>query len=92
MKVDIVHELITRILEAAAREGGFTESVALDVERSFRRDYKGHVGGYIGERPATYPDATKATVVAHYLEGKPVDQITRENGISRATLYRYLKK
>ena len=26
------------------------------------------------------------------LIGQPVDQITRENGISRATLYRYLKR
>lgn len=91
MKVDIVHELITRILEAAAREGSFTESVALEVERSFRRDFNG-AECYIKERTEQTIARKQEAVVAHYLEGKPVDQITRENGISRATLYRYLKK
>jgi transcriptional regulator of acetoin/glycerol metabolism len=91
MRVDIVRELITRILEASSREGSFTESMALEVERAFRRDFKG-CEGYIGERPASFPKTTQATVVAHYLEGRPIDQITQENGISRATLYRYLKK
>ena len=92
MKVDIVRELINRILEASAREGSFTESMALEVERAFRRDFKGFESRIISERPATYPAETRQTVVASYLEGQPVDQITRENGISRATLYRYLKK
>jgi len=91
MRIDIVRELILRIIEASAREGSFTESMALEVERSFRHDFKG-CEAYVSERPASYPEATKLAAVAHYLEGRPVEQITRENGISRATLYRYLKR
>lgn len=91
MKVDIVRELITRILEAASREGTFTESMALEIERSFRREFNG-AECYIAERTEQTIARKQETIVAHYLGGKPVDQITRENGISRATLYRYLKK
>mgnify|MGYP001170062500 FL=1 len=91
MRIDIVRELITRILEASAREGSFTESMALEVERSFRRDFNG-AECYVAERTETTIASARKQVVDSYLQGQPVDQITRENGISRATLYRYLKR
>ena len=91
MRVDIIRELIDRLLEASAREGGFTEEVAVSVEREFRRDFNG-AECYIKERTADTIASKKASAVKAYLQGQPVDEIQRENGISRATLYRYLKK
>jgi transcriptional regulator of acetoin/glycerol metabolism len=91
MRVDPVRELIERILAASAREGGFTESIALEVERSFRHDYNGETC-YIKERTDDTITSKKTAVVAAYLQNQPVEQITQHHGISRATLYRYLKR
>lgn len=90
MKTDIVRELIERLLEAAAREGTFTESVALEVERSFRRDYAGEAY-YVKRLPIEMRDRQKAVTEA-YLQGVPSEEIEEQNGISRATIYRYLKR
>jgi len=91
MSGDMLRELINRLLEAAEREGTFTEEVALSVERQFRREFKG-AEIYVGERPARTPEAKKKAVVEAYLQDKPIPEIIKENGISRAALYRYLKK
>ena len=63
MRVDPVRELIERILAASAREGGFTESIALEVERSFRHDYNGETC-YIKERTDDTITSKKTAVVA----------------------------
>jgi len=89
MRVDVVRELIERILAASNREGSFTESMALEIERQFRHDYKG-AECVISERPRR--DVPAAAVQTDYLAGKPVEQITSTHGISRATMYRLLKK
>jgi DNA invertase Pin-like site-specific DNA recombinase len=88
---DLIRELINRLLDAAHREGSFTESVALEVERSFRHDFNG-AECYVKERTEHRMAEKQSAVVDAYLQGQPVDQIVRENGISRATLYRYLKR
>jgi DNA-binding NarL/FixJ family response regulator len=87
----MIHELITRLLAAAQREGSLTESLAIEVERQFRHDYKG-AEIVVSERPRGRLVEKQAVVVNAYLEGKPVEEITRHHGISRATLYRYLKR
>lgn len=91
MQIDVVRELIDRILAASSREGTFTESMATEIERSFRRDFKG-ASFYVGERDKKTPESKKEIVVSQYLSGKPVETIAKENGISRATLYRCLKR
>lgn len=91
MRVDLVRDLIDRILEAAQREGSFTESVALEVERAFRRANAGATC-VISEQPRYKNAQKRAAVVSDYLADKPVEHITSAHGISRATLYRYLKK
>lgn len=91
MQIDLVRELIDRILAAAQREGSFTESMAVEIERSFRHEFNG-AECYVKERTPQEIAVKKEVVVDRYLQGQPVDQIIRENGISRATLYRYLKK
>lgn len=90
MRVDIVRELINRILEASHREGSFTESMALEIERQFRFEYNGAECVISAETKG--PKADPKAVTDAYLKGHPVEQIAKENGISRATLYRYLKR
>lgn len=91
MQVDVIRELIDRILAATQREGTFTESMALEIERSFRREFNG-AECYVKERTETSIAARREAVVSAYLADKPVEEITKHHGISRATLYRYLKK
>ncbi len=90
MRADVVRDLIARLLEAAHREGSFTESMALEIERQWRHDNRGEQIT-ISAKPRA-PEDKKAEVVAAYLGNEPVDSITSRHGISRATLYRYLKK
>lgn len=87
--MDIVRELIDRILEASTREGSFTESMALEIEQQFRHEFKG-AECVISERPRR--NVPPEAVQADYMSGKPVEQITSAHGISRATLYRLIKK
>ena len=91
MRGDIVSELIARILEAGSREGSFTESCALEIERSFRQEFAGDEY-YIASQSDALLEKKQKTAVAAYLQGKPTAAIAAENGISRATLYRYLKR
>lgn len=87
MEVDVIRELINRLLDAAHREGTLTESVALEVERTFRKEFKGEQF-YVKREPT--PKITAA--VTDYLSGQPLEQITKHHGISRATLYRHMKR
>jgi transcriptional regulator of acetoin/glycerol metabolism len=92
MRVDLVRELINRLIEASGREGTLTESIAREVERQFRHDYSG-AECVISRRPL--PDETRRQeIVRQALEApeKPMAEIASENGISRASLYRYLKR
>ena len=88
MDVDIVHELINRLLDAANREGSLTESLAREVERGFRHEFNGEMF-YIKRQSLTVEEKRAAS--ASYLAGQPVEQIAKHHGISRATLYRHIK-
>lgn len=88
---DLIRELIDRLLAAARRDGRLTEDIARSVEMDFRRDYNG-AECYVKERTEASIAEKRAVVVNAYLQDRPVEQIMRENGISRATLYRYLKR
>ena len=90
MQVDLVRELITRLVDAAQREGTLTEAIALQIEVSFRQEYHG-ARCEISTRPRYRNVEEKGVVVREYLGGEPVEHITKRHGISRATLYRYLK-
>ena len=90
MRVDIVRELIRRILEAASREGALTESIALEIERSFRREYAG--SEYYVKKMNSPGAQAREQIVSDYMAGKPEKQIIANVGLSRATIYRHLKK
>lgn len=91
MKPDAIRDLIKRLLSASQREGAFTESVAFEIEREWRHEYNG-AEIHVSFKPLADRRAQRAAPVRDYLDGKPIDEITRSHGISRATLYRYLKK
>jgi len=90
MNVDVVRELINRLLDVSNREGTLTESMAREVERSFRHDFNGEK--FYIKRSGESPEEKQTAVVTDYLAGQPVEQITKHHGISRAALYRHLKK
>lgn len=92
MKIDIVRELINRLLTAAGREGSLTESVALEVEKRFRQEFSGE-SFYIKRRSLEEEEGKRIAVVKAYLESSASpSEIAEENGVSRKTMYRYLKR
>jgi hypothetical protein len=89
MKADAIRYLIMKLVEAAHREGTFTEAVALQVEREFREEYAGNKIYVASELRAAPPvDELRE----RYLAGEPVERITSTTGVSRATLYRLIKR
>ena len=90
MACDAVRDLINRLLQASQREGSFSESLAIEIERQWRHDYH---GAEIFVSTAPRPDeAKRQAAVKAYLAGEPIAQVTSKTGISRATLYRLLKR
>lgn len=89
MRSDAIRDLIQRLLEAAQREGTFTEAVALQVEREFRSEYRGDTI-YVKEEIKSAPPVDE--IQRRYLAGEPIDDIARGAGISRRTMYRLLKR
>lgn len=88
---DIVSTLLDMVLQMAARSGGsFDEAMALEVERQARQQYGGSEE-YVKKRESTH-EAKKTEMVREYLDGKEVGEVTRRHGVSRASLYRHLKK
>ncbi len=91
MKADAIRDLVHRLVQAAYREGSFTESVAIEIERQWRFDYRGTEIN-VSYKPLADRAAARQQPVSEYIDGRPIDEITKRHGISRATLYRYLKK
>ncbi|HEU4708747.1 MAG TPA: hypothetical protein VFS17_05490, partial [Methylophilaceae bacterium] len=60
------------------------------VEQQIRREYGGSEVWI--SPPEKIPKQKKDKAVKEYLDGKPVEEVTVRNGISRATLYRHLKR
>lgn len=91
MDVDIVRELINLLLEAASREGTLSESIAIEVEKRFRQQHSGET--FYIRRNGEDVETRKKTVIKTYLNtDTSTKDFTRQNGISRSTLYRYLKR
>lgn len=89
-KTDAIRDLIMRLVDAAHREGTFTEAVALTIERQWRMENDGRKIAVTYRRVDQHKVAEAAR--SDYLANEPVETITRRHGISRATLYRYLKR
>ena len=89
-KSDAIRDLVQRLVEAAHRDGTFSESVAIEIERQWRMENDGRKLTVAYRRVDQHKVAD--AVRADYLANEPVEKITSRHGISRSTLYRYLKR
>ena len=84
--------LIDRFLLAVSQNGGvLTEDIALQIEQAFRKEY-------CGARCEVYAHSRslltkkKTDVISAHSAGQSVEDISRSQRLSRATIYRYMKK
>lgn len=92
--MDIVHEIIERAKRRIAEAYGLPDEVA-DllglVESEVKHDFGGEQVRIRQARPDR--DAKAAAVTQEYLRTDlPAEEIASRHGISRATMYRYLKR
>lgn len=97
MSKDIIRWVIDCML---AHDDSITQELALTVEREARAEWGGRSVDYIrkacdhdrrgGRRPLP-PDAARTAYEAG-LSAAPTDRVLQDHGISRATLYRMLKR
>lgn len=84
---DAIRELVMRMVEACQRRGRPLDlKEAAQIEQQFRLDYRDR---RIVVSP-TLRDTDSA--VEMYRTGESVEKITSSTGVSRATLYRLLKR
>lgn len=96
---DIVHEIAQRILiavisrlelptEAMERLDGLLPKIEEEVRRSCGGDRP-----YIRKNGSGVDEGRRGAIIKDYLNSdEPAEQIARRHGMSRATLYRHLKK
>lgn len=97
-KRDIVIEFLQVVASVLGDSRTFTEEAAMQIEQQIRNEYGGEEAGFIAKtsdhkvgRPATDP-AKHAAIYADAITNKPTEEILQCHGISRATLYRLVKK
>lgn len=81
---DIVREIIELFLAAAPET--FSEDVAVEIERQIRHKWGGEEVR-IAKRTS---EMRRETAAKGLRDGKPLQEIRSEAGISRATLYRLI--
>lgn len=92
---DIVREIIERAKARIAEEYGLPDEVAEllgQVETEIRAEYRGERVYVSGHRVTPQIDARADAIAKAYLDDVPVEEIANRHGISRATIYRYLKR
>jgi len=70
---------------------GMDHDRALELEDQIRQDWGGSEVGYIAKKRKASPQE-KDAAVQEYIAGEDTKKASKQHGISRATLYRYLKK
>ena len=86
MAQDIVD---TMLLEIQQTMPDIQEEMLAAIEEKIRMQYGGQEC-YVGKKRIKYSQKQKA--VTEYLGGKPLKDIEKNQGLSRRTLYRHLKK
>ncbi len=94
---DIIRWVIDRFL---AHDDSITQELALTIEREARAEWGGQRIDYVAkfceaDRPGRTRQARQPLpeeAVRDYLAGTPLPEITSRHGVSRATLYRGLKR
>lgn len=90
---DIVHEILQRAMTRIAERYGLPDEVA-DIFNLIESEMKLEYGGQRVTVHPPRPDPQKkaAAVARDYLADIPIEEISSRHGISRRTLYRYLKR
>lgn len=91
--MDIVHEILERVRARIAEAYGLPEEVA-DIIGLVEREAKIEFGGQrvTVSPPRADPERKAAAITRDYLSGADVDDVASRHGISRRTMYRYLKR
>lgn len=84
---DIIRWVIDRML---AHDDSITQELALTVERESRAEWGGDTVYIAKTLACDAPDAQ--AVLQDYVQNTPVREITRRHGISRAYLYKVIKR
>jgi hypothetical protein len=86
MAQDIVDYMLNEIKRVMPE---ISDQSLIEVEEKARHEFGGDEV-YISKKSMT--SAQKQKVVTEYLGGRPLREIQKDHGISRATLYRHLKR
>jgi len=84
---DIIRDVIERLM---AHEASITEELALKVEHEARAHWGGQAP-YVPKETKRQAHA-REKVIADAVTTMPTQEITKRHGISRATMYRMLKR
>lgn len=90
MDADLEPDIVEVIL-LACQAGGLDENAAHAIEQNIRARYGGQ-RVRIPKRRKWATEEERAAVVSDVHADLPASELTRKHGISRATLYRLLKK
>lgn len=89
-------DIVLVILQlVAAAEPGFTPDKARNIEQAVRGQYGGQRVRIVKRKQhptAEQREKAVSDALSTTLKDVPTDQIAESNGISRMTLYRYLKR
>ena len=87
-------EVLEAVAKALASEGTFTEQIAVQIEQQSRAKYGGEevrvwktTNGKAGRQRVGSP-----AIFSDGLGDQPTEVVTKKHGISRATLYRLMKR
>lgn len=84
---DIVDEILVKVQEI---DDGLTPEKALKIETAIRKAYGGS-RVYVRQASKVEQQKIAEKVTRDYLDGS-VEQVTSKHGISRATMYRMIKR
>lgn len=88
MKDDFISYIIHLVAKVCP---SLDEEAALELEDQIRQDWGGSDVGYIAKKRRPPPEM-KDKAVHEYIAGEDIGTIRKHTGISRASLYRHLKK
>jgi Mor family transcriptional regulator len=87
---DFIQDMLARLLEAAQREGGFTETIAREIEQQMRRDWAGE-RVYIAKSAADAKlemSRRNSAIIRDMNNGERVALVARRYRISRRMVYK----
>lgn len=82
---------IVQVILSECKKHGLEEQIALAIENKICLEYGGREF-YVRKNKSAQLEQKRQRIFADGVTQKTTEEITREHGISRATLYRYMKR